>query len=94
VLLATYLRHRVRLIAPVQLFDLTRVYERSSPHDVGQYESRFLDFGISLSGTGISDTYSIGIPFYFNNVNFNASWDGYLRIIDFKNRAVIPASTR
>jgi len=40
--------------------------------------------GLSLSGTGISDVYSIEIRFYFDSVN--ASFDGYQRIIDFKDR--------
>ena len=41
--------------------------------------------GLSLSGTGIFDVYSIDIHFYFNDVS--ASFDGYQRILDFKNRA-------
>jgi hypothetical protein len=40
--------------------------------------------GLSLSGTGIFDAYSIDIRFYFDDVN--ASLDGYQRILDFKNR--------
>jgi hypothetical protein len=40
--------------------------------------------GLSLSGTGIFDVYSIDIHFYFDNVN--ASFNGYQRILDFKNR--------
>ena len=40
--------------------------------------------GLSLSGTGIFDVYSIDIHFYFDNVS--ASFDGYQRILDFKNR--------
>src|SRR5689334_12385199 len=41
--------------------------------------------GLSLSGTGIFDVYSIDIHFYFNDIN--ASFNGYERILDFKNRA-------
>jgi hypothetical protein len=41
--------------------------------------------GLSLSGTGAFDVYSIDIKFYFDDIN--ASLDGYQRIIDFKNRA-------
>jgi hypothetical protein len=41
--------------------------------------------GLSLSGTGIFDVYSINIRFYFDDVN--ASFNGYERILDFKNRA-------
>ena len=41
--------------------------------------------GLSLSGTGAVDVYSIDIKFYFNDLN--ASSDGYQRILDFKNRA-------
>jgi hypothetical protein len=40
--------------------------------------------GLSLSGTGIFDVYSIDIHFFFNDVN--ASFNGYERILDFKNR--------
>jgi len=40
--------------------------------------------GLSLSGTGAFDVYSIDIHFYFDNVS--ASFDGYQRILDFKNR--------
>src|SRR6516164_3026293 len=40
--------------------------------------------GLSLSGTGIFDVYSIDIHFYFSDVN--ASFNGYERILDFKNR--------
>jgi hypothetical protein len=40
--------------------------------------------GLSLSGTGIFDVYSIDIHFYFNDVN--ASFNGFQRILDFKNR--------
>jgi hypothetical protein len=40
--------------------------------------------GLSLSGTGAFDVYSIDIHFYFNDVN--ASFNGYERILDFKNR--------
>jgi hypothetical protein len=40
--------------------------------------------GLSLSGTGAFDVYSIDIHFYYNNVS--ASFDGYQRILDFKNR--------
>jgi hypothetical protein len=42
--------------------------------------------GLSLSGTGAFDVYSIDIHFYFDNVS--ASFDGYQRILDFKNRAL------
>jgi hypothetical protein len=47
--------------------------------------------GLSLSGTGAFDVYSIDIHFYFDNVsasfdNVSASFDGYQRILDFKNR--------
>ena len=31
-----------------QVFDLTHVYDAFTPHNIGQYESRFLSFGISL----------------------------------------------
>jgi hypothetical protein len=41
--------------------------------------------GLSLSGTGAFDVYSIDIHFYFNDIN--ASFNGYERILDFKNRA-------
>jgi PEP-CTERM motif len=41
--------------------------------------------GLSLSGTGAFDTYSIDIRFDFNSVN--ASFNGYQRILDFRNRA-------
>jgi hypothetical protein len=40
--------------------------------------------GLSLSGTNAFDVYSIDIHFYFNDVN--ASFDGFQRILDFKNR--------
>ena len=40
--------------------------------------------GLSLSGTGAFDVYSVDIHFYFDNVS--ASFDGYQRILDFKNR--------
>ena len=40
--------------------------------------------GLSLSGTGAFDSYSIDIHFYFDSVN--ASFNGYQRILDFKNR--------
>jgi len=42
--------------------------------------------GLSLSGTGGFDVYSIDIHFRFDNIN--ASFDGYQRILDFKNRAL------
>src|SRR5262249_52368152 len=42
--------------------------------------------GLSLSGTGAFDVYSIDIHFRFDNIN--ASFDGYQRILDFKNRAL------
>jgi hypothetical protein len=41
--------------------------------------------GLSLSGTGVLDEYSISIRFYFDSVT--ASFNGYQRILDFKNRA-------
>lgn len=41
--------------------------------------------GLSLSGTGAFDTYSIDVRFSFDSVN--ASFDRYQRILDFKNRA-------
>jgi hypothetical protein len=41
--------------------------------------------GLSLSGTGAFDEYSIDIKFYFDSLN--ASSNGYQRILDFKNRA-------
>jgi hypothetical protein len=40
--------------------------------------------GLSLSGTGISDAYSIDIQFYFDDVN--ASINTFQKILDFKNR--------
>jgi hypothetical protein len=40
--------------------------------------------GLSLSGTGAFDSYSIDIHFYFDNVS--ASFNGYQRILDFQNR--------
>src|SRR5262245_14637014 len=40
--------------------------------------------GLSLSGTGIFDVYSIDIRFYFDDVN--ASINTYQKILDFKNR--------
>src|SRR6516225_2524891 len=40
--------------------------------------------GLSLSGTGIFNVYSIDIHFYFSDVN--ASFNGFERILDFKNR--------
>jgi hypothetical protein len=40
--------------------------------------------GLSLSGTGIFDAYSINIRFYFDDVN--ASFNSFQRILDFKNR--------
>jgi hypothetical protein len=40
--------------------------------------------GLSLSGTGIFDAYSIDIRFYFDEVN--ASINDYQKIIDFKDR--------
>src|SRR5262245_61368369 len=42
--------------------------------------------GLSLSGTGAFDVYSIDIHFRFDNIN--ASFDGYQRILDFKNHAL------
>jgi len=44
------------------------------------------NMGLSLSGTGIFDAYSIDIRFYFDSVN--ASFDGFQRILDYENRAV------
>ena len=41
--------------------------------------------GLSLSGTGIFDVYSIDIRFYFDNI-IGASAAPYQRILDFKNR--------
>jgi len=41
--------------------------------------------GLSLSGTGIFDVYSIDIRFYFDDIN--ASPNGYQRILEFKNLA-------
>jgi hypothetical protein len=40
--------------------------------------------GLSLSGTGISDAYSIDIRFYFDDVS--ASINSFQKILDFKNR--------
>src|SRR5215813_11138627 len=40
--------------------------------------------GLSLSGTGAFDVYSIDIHFYFDNVS--ASFNGFQRILDFQNR--------
>jgi hypothetical protein len=40
--------------------------------------------GLSLSGTGIFDAYSIAIRFYFDDVN--ASFNTFQKILDFKNR--------
>jgi hypothetical protein len=40
--------------------------------------------GLSLSGTGAFDVYSIDIHFYFDDVS--ASFNRFQRIIDFKNR--------
>jgi hypothetical protein len=42
--------------------------------------------GLSLSGTGAFDSYSIDIKFYFNSVTMSS--DGYQRILDFKNRTL------
>src|SRR5262249_51052188 len=42
--------------------------------------------GLSLSGTGAFDNYSIDIHFSFDNIN--ATFNGYERILDFKNRAL------
>jgi hypothetical protein len=42
--------------------------------------------GLSLSGTGAFDSYSIDVHFRFDNIN--ATFDGYQRILDFKNRAL------
>ena len=44
--------------------------------------------GLSLSGTGAFDVYSIDIHFYFDNVS--ASFNGYQRILDFQNRTSDP----
>jgi hypothetical protein len=41
--------------------------------------------GLSLSGTGIFDVYSIDIRFYFDDIN--ASPNGFQRILEFKNLA-------
>jgi hypothetical protein len=41
--------------------------------------------GLSLSGTGIFDAYSIEIRFYFDDIN--ASPNGFQRILEFKNLA-------
>jgi hypothetical protein len=41
--------------------------------------------GLSLSGTGIFDVYSIDIQFYFDDIN--ASPNGFQRILEFKNLA-------
>jgi hypothetical protein len=41
--------------------------------------------GLSLSGTGAFDVYSIDMHFYFDNVS--ASFNGYQRILDFQNRS-------
>src|SRR5262249_47662266 len=43
-----------------------------------------VDQGLSLSGSGAFNVYSIDIHFYFDNVS--ASINGYQKIIDFKNR--------
>jgi hypothetical protein len=42
--------------------------------------------GLSLSGTGAFDVYSIDIKFSFDSLT--ASTDGYQRILDFKNRTL------
>lgn len=42
--------------------------------------------GLSVSGTGAFDAYSIEIRFEFDSVN--ASFNGYQRVLDFKNRAI------
>jgi hypothetical protein len=42
-----------------------------------------VDQGLSLSGTGIYDNYSIDIRFYFDSVN--ASHNGFQKILDFQN---------
>jgi hypothetical protein len=42
--------------------------------------------GLSLSGTGAFDVYSIDIKFFFDSLT--ASADGYQRILDFKNRTL------
>src|SRR5262245_49511519 len=43
-----------------------------------------VNHGLSLSGTEISEVYSIEIRFYFDSVD--ASFNTYQRILDFKNR--------
>jgi hypothetical protein len=44
--------------------------------------------GLSLNGTGVYDSYSIAIRFYFNDVNNSPGCCGpYERILDFQNRA-------
>src|SRR5947209_12528011 len=42
--------------------------------------------GLSLSGTGAFDSYSIDVHFAFDNIN--ASFDGYQRILDLKYHAL------
>jgi hypothetical protein len=42
--------------------------------------------GLSLSGTSAFDVYSIDVRFYFDSVT--ASFDGYQRILDFKDRTL------
>ena len=44
------------------------------------------NMGLSLSNAINPNAYSIDMHFYFDNVS--ASWDGYQRILDFKNRTL------
>jgi hypothetical protein len=74
------------------IFVLVAFVGMQSPTQAASFDLNFgspgfhfgVNQGLSLSGTGAFDTYSIDIRFSFDSIN--ASADGYQRILDFKNR--------
>jgi hypothetical protein len=77
------------------VYNLNGSYEATNPHGpslvphggtLGPDGYTFgVQQGLSLSGTGIFDVYSIDIRFYFDDIN--ASPNGFQRILEFKNLA-------
>ena len=48
--LATHLRRCVRFATPVQVFDLTRLYDANHHRNIERYKSRLPSFGITSFG--------------------------------------------